>query len=620
MYRDYEFSPEDLFSAYLRKSQSDDPNEPIEVTLAKHKQRILEVAKRMNIKEEQIVFYEEVVSGDTIAERPQIQKMLHMVSDEYYKGTFVVAVDRFSRGDSIDQGIIDQTYYYSSTLIITPEKVYDIANNEMDREQLEFGLFMSKREYNLIKKRMYNGRVDNVKAGYFVSSITPYGYGKKRSEDKRGYILIPDEYESKIVKLMFEMFLDGVGTSTLAHHLNDIKAKARKSPIWTPAMVRNILNSPVYKGELIWNQRKITKKLINGAITKTVEIQKDYYTFKGKHEPLITPEQFDKTQQLLKSNSNKKITNNKELKNPLAGLILCGYCLKEYNLERQIFRRPYSRKIRNNPVRVYELDKEELRMFLYSHYKKSGLSYTEMANRLGVTRPGICTWITPNPKRFYPSRALAKKWFKLKEMLKIDTDKYDKAITTYKDDDSVHVDTLLCMVPTCKNVSSDLYLVEERLLKLIEKHLTDYKYLKDNYEQEIIKLKKKNDNSLDIIEKEIKKLNTRLESVMEAYELRDYTREQFLTRKEEIENSLSSLNTKKEKLLSESKEDKVEKIKKAIPILEKCLKEYYELDLVNKNKILHSIVNKAIYTKQNRAHQVRQEVKHDFILEVDFKI
>ena len=125
---------------------------------------------------------------------------------------------------------------------------------------------------------------------------------------------------------------------------------------------------------------------------------------------------------------------------------------------------------------------------------------------------------------------------------------------------------------------------------------------------------------MSIIEKEIKKLNTRLASVMEAYELRDYTREQFLTRKQEIENSLSTLNTKKEKLLSENKEDKVEKIKKAIPVLEKCLKEYYKLDPENKNKILHSIVNKAIYTKQKKAHKYKQETKQDFILEVDFKI
>ena len=135
-YKDiYGFTSEDLFAFYLRKSQADDPNEPIEVTLAKHKERLLEVARRYGIKEEQIAFFEEVVSGDTIAERPKVLDLLHKVSDGYFKGVFVVEIDRFSRGDSIDQGIINNTFYFSGTLIITCDKIYDIANSEADREQ-----------------------------------------------------------------------------------------------------------------------------------------------------------------------------------------------------------------------------------------------------------------------------------------------------------------------------------------------------------------------------------------------------------------------------------------------------------------------------------------------------
>ena len=619
MYNNYEFRPDDLFSAYLRKSQSDDPNEPIEVTLAKHKTRLLEAAKRLGIKEDQIVWYEEVVSGDTIAERPEIQKMLHLISDGYYKGTLVVAVDRFSRGDSIDQGIIDQTYYYSGTLIITPDKTYDIANNEMDREQLEFGLFMSKREYNLIKKRMYAGKVDNIKAGYFVSSTTPYGYGKKRSEDKRGYILIPDEYEAKIVKLIFEMFIEGVGTSNLAHYLNSINAKARKSKIWTPAMIRNILNSPVYKGDLIWNKRKTTKKLINGSIIKTCEHQKKYSIFKGKHEPLISVEEYEKAQELIKHNSQKKVGHNKELKNPLAGIIQCAYCKEHNEIERMMFRRPYPKKKDPKSTRKYNFNKEELLTFLREHKKQSGLSLTEIAIELNVSRDTVAHWFPTSIKKFYLSEVFTRKWFDLKKLLNIESNKYDKEITTYTKDDSPQDDTLLCMTPGCKNVSSHLHIVEDRLIDLIKQHLQDYIYIKDNYEEEIIKTKKTNKDSLKIIDKEINKLNTRLNSVMEAYELRDYTREQFLSRKEEIESNLATLNKQKEKIISESQEDKIEKITKAIPLLEEGLKSYYNLDPINKNKLLKTIINRATYNKKNGGRWNKSAIQN-FTLDVDFKI
>lgn len=619
MYNNYEFNPEDLFSAYLRKSQSDDPNEPLEVTLAKHKRRLLEYATRLGIKEEQIVWYEEVVSGDTIAQRPEIQKMLHLISDGHYKGTFIVAVDRFSRGDSIDQGIIDQTYYYSGTLILTPDKIYDIANNEMDREQLEFGLFMSKREYNLIKKRMFAGKVDNVKAGYYVSSITPYGYTKERTEDKKYYVLVPDEYESKIVKMIFEMFLEGIGTSNLAHQLNDMKAKPRKAKIWTPAMVRNILTSPVYYGVLVWNRYPTTKKMVNGSVIKTREYSKVFHLYKGKHKALISKETFDIVQEKLKSSPTKKVPRNKELKNPLAGLIVCGYCLEHFDEERHMFRRPYQKKQAVIPKRVYNLDKEELSTLLRKQKEESGLSLKQVAHELDVTRDQVVAWFSPDIKKMYLSKVFSDKWYDLKKLLNIKTKKFDKTITTYKKDDAAHVETLICTFPKCQNVSSDLYLVEDRLLTLIKARLKEYKYIKDNYEEEIVKVNKKNVSALKIIEKEIKKLETRLDSVMEAFELKDYTREQFIKRKASIESELETLTQKRDKLVGEQEEDKVEKITKAIPILEECVKEYYSLDVLERNELLKAIINKVVYTKKQGGRWNKSAID-SFTLDVDFKL
>lgn len=619
MYGNYEFTLEDLFAAYLRKSQSDDPNEPIEITLAKHKARVLESAKRYGINENQITFFEEVVSGDTIAERPEIQKLLHLVSEGHFKGTFVVAVDRFSRGDSIDQGIIDQTFFYSGTLILTPEKIFDIANNEMDREQLEFGLFMSKREYNLIKKRMYAGRVDNVKAGYFVSSVTPYGYDKKRSDDKRGYILTPHEYESKIVKMIFEMFIEGIGTSNLAHQLNDIKAKPRKAKVWTPAMVRNILISPVYCGELIWNRSKVTKKMVNGQVIKKVEYQDKYYTFKGKHEPLITKEEFELAQQKLKSNSTKKVPKNKEMKNPLAGLIYCGYCKEHFNEERNMFRRPYQKKKNVLPKRKYDFDRQELLNLLREHKEKKGLSLYEIAKTFGLSKYVVDHWFATNIKKFHTSEKFTNHWYELKELLDIKTDKFDKAITTYIKDDDPHIETMICTFPKCQNVSCDLYLVEERLLQMIEFRLKEYQYIKDNYEQEIIKVSKKNNTTIKVIDKELEKLNTRLNNIMEYYELGDYTREQFLTRKNDITDNIEKLTIQKNKLIEEKQEDKIERITKAIPIFKECLKEYKNLNIQEQNELLKAIINKAIYTKKNKGRWDKSAIDN-FTLEVDFKI
>lgn len=128
-------------------------------TLARHEKLLLELAKKRNYNVTQI--YREVVSGETIAARPVMQHLLQEVEQGLWDGVIVVEVERLARGDTIDQGIMAQAFKYSNTLIITPLKVYD-PNNEFDEEYFEFGLFMSRREYKTINRRLQRGRVASL--------------------------------------------------------------------------------------------------------------------------------------------------------------------------------------------------------------------------------------------------------------------------------------------------------------------------------------------------------------------------------------------------------------------------------------------------------------------------
>ena len=143
---------------YLRKSRMDMEAEARGEgeTLARHRTTLLALARRMGLEIGGI--YEEIVSGETIAARPQMQRLLSEVEAGQWEGVLVMEVERLARGDSIDQGIVAQAFKYSGTKIITPAKTYDPAN-EFDEEYFEFGLFMSRREYKTIKRRMVAGRI-----------------------------------------------------------------------------------------------------------------------------------------------------------------------------------------------------------------------------------------------------------------------------------------------------------------------------------------------------------------------------------------------------------------------------------------------------------------------------
>ena len=160
---------------YLRKSRADLEAEAHGEgeTLSRHKTALLALAKRLNLTVSEI--YQEVVSGETIAARPMMQQLLQEVSEGKWTGVIVMEVERLARGDTMDQGLVSQTFKYSGTKIITPLKIYDPAN-EFDEEYFEFGLFMSRREYVTTNRRLQRGRQASAREGKFVGSVAPFGY------------------------------------------------------------------------------------------------------------------------------------------------------------------------------------------------------------------------------------------------------------------------------------------------------------------------------------------------------------------------------------------------------------------------------------------------------------
>lgn len=155
------------YAIYLRKSREDIESEKYGEgeTLARHEKILTTLAEKRGLPIGKI--YREVVSGETISERKEMQKLLKDVENEKWTGVLVVEVERLARGDTSDQGRVSKAFKYSHTKIITPAKTYN-PDNEFDEEYFEFGLFMSRREYKTINRRLQRGREISVSEGKFA--------------------------------------------------------------------------------------------------------------------------------------------------------------------------------------------------------------------------------------------------------------------------------------------------------------------------------------------------------------------------------------------------------------------------------------------------------------------
>ena len=319
------------YAEYLRKSRKDIEAESHGEgeTLKKHELILSNLYNSMGISKTQVdVFREGVVSGDSISSRPVIQELLQLVEQGVYAGVFVVEIERLARGNTLDQGIVANAFQYSNTKIITPLKIYD-PSNEYDQEYFEFGLFMSRREYKTINRRLQKGREISATQGKFPGSRPPYGYKRKKIENDKGWTLeiIPEQAE--IVKMIFDMYTyKNMSPTEISKYLDSLNIKPLKSETWSVYSIRDILSNPVYIGKIRWKNRKIVKVVKNGSIKNTQPKNKgnDVILSKGIHQPIIDEQTFYIAQNKRRDSNTSPIPSIYNIKNPFAGLIRCAKC------------------------------------------------------------------------------------------------------------------------------------------------------------------------------------------------------------------------------------------------------------------------------------------------------
>ncbi len=470
---------EDEHLILLRKSRSDNPDETVEETLERHEKQLQKLIKKelgYYIPERNI--YREIVSGgENIKDRPTFMEVLKRLEVGNIISVWCVDPQRLSRSGMYGAGEVLEIFDVTNTKIATLQKTYNLKD-PMDKKMLEMIMIQSAEYLNYTKEVQTRGRIASVMEGRYIGSSTPFGYDKEKM--KKGYKLVINEEEAEVVRTIFELCIEGVGTSNIANYLNKEHMKSRTGCVWTPQMVRNVLESPANNGLVTYGKRKTVKKYVDGQITKTRPLNDDYIEAPGLHQTIVTKEEFSLAQEKLKNNATDKSIDKSNVQNPLAGIVYCSVC------KHVMIRRPYNRSFIKNDKRKYEIDKLLLQEILRTHKEKSGLSLTQIAKELNVTRDQVIAWFNPNIKKMHLSKTFSDKWYELKKLLKIETNKFDKSIMTYEKP-KIQKDTLMCSLPHCKTVSSELDLVEDRLIKALEQKLSDYIYYVDNYEEVIKK-------------------------------------------------------------------------------------------------------------------------------------
>lgn len=520
---------------YLRKSREDYEYEKKSQdydTLARHRARLISILNDMGLKISEEDIYEEVVSGDSISERPVVQEVLLAIEKEY-DAVAIIDVQRLTRGGYTDQGRIIDTFKYTNTLIITPDKIFDL-NNKADEEYFADKLNFSRKEYDHIKKRLNDGRKDSVKEGKFIGSRCAYGYKRVKLEFEKGYSLEIVEEQAKILRKMGKMILEGKGTFAIATYLNNLGIKTEYNCEWAKNGIRELLRNWELAGYVKWQERKTVRVFENGKLITKIIRQKlpacfngetvdekdlqegEYLICKGKHKGIFTYEEFKKIQEKLDACSTKYVPTDLSLKNPLAGILVCAKC-----------------------------------------------------NLVMARREGTATYWTPRKdktgtKHIYPAKPIVSCSNKKR----------------------------------CGTVTHTLSYIENLIIEALTEWLVENKKVIKEYNKNSANLFNEELNKINILNNEIEKEEIKLERIMDLLEDGTYTKELYNKRSTPIQDNIKKLKQNIKDIEKNSEQVKMDKVRTLIPKIEKCIKLYPKLeDVKQKNDLLHTVLEKVLYTK-----------------------
>lgn len=305
-------------AVYSRKSREDPDTED---TLLKHREQLKALLTRYSFTD--VEWFEEVVSSDSIDNRPIFSRLLPRIRSGEFDVVCVIANDRLSRGSQIDSGRIMEAFKESNTLLITPQKIYNMSN-ESDEMLSEFELVIARNEYRAIKRRLLNGRKGAVKEGRPHSGSVPYGF-KWDKNDKTAKV---NEEKIKIYRMMIDWFLkEEMSSAAIADRLNqlEIPPPSSRGKMWYGEVVTYLLLNDFHRGYVWYGNDEKNK---------------------GVHQPTKTEEEHTQiVERLTKLRTYPDVGRRLNMNShKLSGIVRCPYCLKVQNVHQPKGRQKHVRK------------------------------------------------------------------------------------------------------------------------------------------------------------------------------------------------------------------------------------------------------------------------------------
>ena len=299
-------------AAYIRVSTDDQTEYSPDSQL----KLLREFAKKNDyILPDEYIFQDDGISGRKAENRPEFMRMIATAKTKP-KPFDVVLVWKYSR---FARSRVDSVVFKSllrKQLGIDVVSISEPIGNDKTSILTE-SLFEAMDEfYSMnLSEEVKRGMHERFERGEIV---TPPSFGY----DVKDGIYVPNPEEAPVVRKIFDMYLNGIGKTTIARSIGAEGVRTKRGNIPDNRFVSYILENPVYIGKIRWSK--------DGRASSTRYHNKDkIITKEGKHEPIIDTDTWNAVQAKLDSQA-KSYKRYQRREQPvefmLKGLVRCDSC------------------------------------------------------------------------------------------------------------------------------------------------------------------------------------------------------------------------------------------------------------------------------------------------------
>lgn len=271
------------------------------------------------------IFADEAITGTKTDKRNGFQEMIARCQNGEIDMILTKSISRFARNTVDTLNYVRMLKDKNIAIFFEKENINTLdMNGEL---LLTIMSSLAQQEVESLSQNVKIGLQMKMKRGEMVGFNGCFGYDYN-PETKT---LSVNEDEAQTVRMIYDMYLQGYGTTTIAKRLIELGIKNKKGEVsWHTNGVMGIIKNEKYKGDILLGKTFTTDPISKRRLANFGE--ENQYYIRDHHEPIVSREVWDEAERIRKKRAKNKVvetTGNREWytrQYVFSSMCECAYC------------------------------------------------------------------------------------------------------------------------------------------------------------------------------------------------------------------------------------------------------------------------------------------------------